>query len=63
MSVTIHLGSMLLGIIIGFIFMAFAILLVYLFADEDDVFFTKGWHSGFVAGRECEKEIIRKQSK
>ena len=63
MSVTIHLGSMLLGIIIGFIFMAFAILLVYLFADEDDVFFSKGWHYGFSSGREYEKELIKKQSK
>lgn len=59
MSVTIHLGSMLLGIIIGFVFMGFAILLVYLFADEDNVSFSEGWH----AGREYEKEIIKKQSK
>ena len=60
MSVTIHVGSMLLGIIIGFVFVAFGILLVFWFADKDDVFFSKGWHYGFSSGREYEKEIIKK---
>lgn len=56
MSITIHIGSFIFGIFIGFIFVFFSIITIEFFNDREDVSFSRGWHLGYEKGKKSAEE-------